>query len=168
MRIVAKVVLATLLPLLLPRVGSLLSSPPTYWVYMPAVAVAPPAQCLTYKATMWLEAPATVYAGQEFEVTAFLRNDDCSHIGMPMYVLLSNPQIWDPPPQIKGEGVMPGETGSVTFTVIAPTEPQTFELSVGAFFEAFYPPPPGSWSWGGSGTPLHTVTVKGHDGNQRP
>ncbi len=89
MRLVAKAIFASLLSLLLPSIVALSSDPPTYRAYMPIMAVAPTTRCLTYKATMWLEAPATVYTrGGEFEVTAFLRNDDCSHFAVcPVYSL---------------------------------------------------------------------------------
>jgi len=116
-------------------------------------------QCLSYKATMWLDAPATVRPGQEFEVTAFLRSDDCSSFGGPMYSLRSRPGIWDSPPD-RGASVEAGQTGSYTFTLTAPDEPQTVEVTAGAFFEVFYPPPPGPWGWGGSGTPWYTIAVE--------
>lgn len=135
------------------------SSQLDYEAYLPATPIMAVPQCLSYKATMWLDAPATVRPGQEFEVTAFLRSDDCSSFGGPMYSLYSKPGIWDSPPD-RGASVEAGQTGSYTFTLTAPDEPQTVEVAVGAFFEVFYPPPPGSWSWGSSGTPWYTITVE--------
>jgi hypothetical protein len=128
-----------------------------HFVYLPIVAKPP---CLTYKATMWFEAPSRIQGGQQFTTTIALQNSGCSVLGMPIYAIHGEPGINNPPPYQKLVSIDVGQVDRHTFTLTAPiTAPLTITLAGGATFEVGYPPP-GGFGYGNAAAPAITIFVE--------
>ena len=127
-----------------------------YYVYLPIVMVPP---CISYDATMWIEAPDQIRAGELFTATVFLQNDGCSTLGMPIYAIQTIPDI-SPPPYQSLIAIEPNETDKFDIMLTAPmTAPLTLEMSAGTSFEVNYPPP-GGFGYGNAGSPTIIISIE--------
>jgi hypothetical protein len=127
-----------------------------YHVYLPNIMTPP---CVSYDASMWIEAPDQVYAGELFTTTIFLQNDGCSTLGMPIYGIQTVPDI-SPPPHQNLVAIEPNQIDVYNIMLTAPiTAPLTLEVSAGASFEVNYPPP-GGFGNGNAGSPTIIISVE--------